>query len=438
MYNTYMSFLGIGSVKPGNKNPAYTPAVYTWNDKKSKETPFVQSAELELMKPAMFDDIKIVTTEKAYNFHFNTLSDYLEEIGYNQIDPIILKEDMSGEGQWEWFELILESIKDNTKLTVDLTHGYRSIPIIFSTALNFLQKAKNIVLEHVLYGAFDPGRDTAPIIDMKDFYNINLWADSVERIVEEADTRKMAELTSKVPDYQISQLNDQKFIALLEDLTNRIKNVDINNIHFVSRKVIDSIIRKMESTNKAEKILFELILKKYSELAGISQLNGMYTRDYFIIQLNLIALFNEHKLFMQSFTAMREFIGSLGLIGIKDAKYSNDKGRKLRRKYAEIFINMLRWKEKEWGYFDESHSFYKPENEKHAKELLPFYEQLKSIQLIDFLRTFVADLTKYRNRLDHAWSECSGFENEVIEKAPVFHADLSQVIKKLIEHKMLE
>ena len=36
----------------------------------------------------------------------------------------------------------------------------------------------------------------------------------------------------------------------------------------------------------------------------------------------------EHKLFMQAYTAMREFIGSIGLIKSEKAKINNNKGRK--------------------------------------------------------------------------------------------------------------
>lgn len=68
---------------------------------------------------------------------------------------IEIKEDFASEAQWSWFEAILSHIQEGDILTVDLTHGYRAISIIFSAAITFLQKAKNIKVNGVLYAALE-------------------------------------------------------------------------------------------------------------------------------------------------------------------------------------------------------------------------------------------------------------------------------------------
>jgi hypothetical protein len=288
----------------------------------------------------------------------------------------------------------------------------------------------------VFYGAFEKNREKAPIVDMKDFYSINIWADAVERLVEDADARKIAELSANVPEYQISQINDTALIEALSDLTNRIRNVDINNVHQSAFWVVNFIIQKKPDSSPVEKLLFNLLLNKYVELAGSKPLSGRYDKQYFEIQLELIKLFNEHKLYMQSFTAMREFIGSIGLIGIDKSKFDNSAGRKLRKKFSEIFINMYQHPEEKWNFFDK-HEGDDQGKEKHARELLPFYKRLQEIGIEPLLRDFIPEMTKFRNSLDHAWTEQSGFSNQVIEKAPDYYKKLQQVIEALVEHHIL-
>lgn len=437
MANVYVSFLGRGAKSGPYGEYRYIPARYSFEGKTSSATAFVQQAELELLKPVTFDRVIIATTQKAADSHFGSLAKELAESGYENTELVILDEDMSTEGQWRWFEKLLDTVHDNDELTIDLTHGYRSIPIVFSTAINFLQKAKNIVLEHVLYGAFEQNRETVPIVDMKDFYSINFWAEAVERIVEDADTRKMAELSGAVPEYQVSRLADEDLMKQLEDLTNRFRSVDVNNIHYSAKRMLDLILAKTNQATKMEKLLFTLVLDKYSGLAGELSLTGEYSKDYFTVQLDLIKLFNEHKLYMQSFTAMREIVGSIGLIGIDNSRFDNKTGRRLRKKYAELFINMMQHKEEDWGFFKTDHPFYTPENNKHAEELMPFYNKLKELGIEKKLRNFVLEMTRYRNRLDHAWTEVKGFDEAVITKAPVYHEKLEQVVNTLIEEEIL-
>jgi CRISPR-associated DxTHG motif protein len=436
MANVYFSFLGLGSKNSENGIYSYTPAVYSLNGHVSKKVDFVQEAELELLKPVIFDRVIIATTRKAADTHFEKLKSTLSQLGYSNVELLVLEEDMSVEGQWVWFEQILTNIGNKDELTVDLTHGYRSIPIIFSTAVNFMQRAKNITLNHVFYGAFGKNQTIVPIIDMKDFFTINMWADGFERLAEDADAGKIIEIATNVPEYQLTQVNDEVFIELIRDITNRIRNVDINNVPFSARHMIDNILQKKHDAGTVEALLFNLLFEKYHKLAGKKPLRGYYDKDYFYAQLELIKLYNEHKLYMQSFTAMREFIGSLGLIGIKASKYSNEKGRRNRRKYGEIFIGMMQWPEEEWIYFNQNHPKYTPENEKHAAELMSFYSRLKELGIVVLLREFVREMTYYRNRLDHAWTEWAGFDEKIIEKAPFYHMKLKEVVDKLNENNL--
>ena len=160
MRKVYLSFLGRGAFDKETKEYRYTPAVYELQGRKSKETEFVQAAEIGILGAANFDLFIVVATEVSRKAHFEGLERQLKDLGAKEISLIIIDEDMSAEGQWQWFEKILRHIEFGDEITVDLTHGYRSIPIVFSTAINFLQKARKISLQAVFYGVFEQARNS--------------------------------------------------------------------------------------------------------------------------------------------------------------------------------------------------------------------------------------------------------------------------------------
>lgn len=428
MGKVFLSFLGLGSQLKQTKQYDYSKTVFILNGLKSQETKFVQVAELQILGMSSFDKIIIVATQKSYDSHFNNISSQIQELGAADIIPLIIEEDMSPKGQWKWFEMILDNIDYGDELTIDLTHGYRSIPIVFSTAVNFLQKSKNITLGAVYYGAYEKNKGLAPIVDMKDFYIINEWAEAVSRLIEDADARKMAVVAQQTDSFQAGELNDEKLIKAFDDLTNTVRNVDINNVWAKAKKAIQLIKEKEENASITGKILLKLVMDKFVLIATDEPLSGQYDKPYFALQLQLISLLLEHKLFMQAYTVMREFIGSIGMIEIEKAKISNKKGRNQRHRFAETFIKMLQHEEKSWEFKDK-------ENE--VEILRPYYKKLKNNGIESIIRSFAKDLTDYRNSFAHAWTTRKEAKSDIQEKGYQFYDKLKEVMRLLEKNSML-
>ena len=427
MRNIYLSFLGLGSFKKNMEQYVYDETVYELNGKKSGKTEFVQVAEIQILGARSFDKIVIAATQKSHDTHFENLKSQLLQAGAKNISHLIINEEMTPEAQWKWFEQILEVIESGDNLTIDLTHGYRSIPIIFSTAVNFLQKARDITLNAVYYGAFEKEKKLAPIINMKDFYIINEWAEAVSRLVEDADARKVAEAASKSDPFQAGELRDHELIAAFEDLTNAVRNVDIHNVPEKAAKTIQLIENKEKNASITGKILLKLITDKFTSITADKPLNGRYDKAYFDIQLEIIRLLLEHKLFMQAYTAMREFIGSIGLIRIEKAKTNNSEGRKKRR-YAEVFINMFQIKKEKWNFKGK---------EAERDKLIPFYNELEKTGVESILGKFTGELADYRNGFDHAWSSKSKAYPDIEEKGQQFFKNLKKIVRLLEKNKIL-
>ena len=429
MSRIYLSFLGLGSFNKEKGRHEYSPTVYELNGKRSGKTEFVQVAEMEILGPESFDQVVVVTTHKAYDANFNNLKDQLKMLGIRDIHPLIIEEDMSAEGQWRGFEKVLDRISNGDALTVDLTHGYRSIPIVFSTAVNFLQRAKGIELKGVYYGAYEKDRGLAPIIDMKEFYAINEWAEAVSRLVEDADAGKLARVSDRAADFQASELNDEKLVRAFQDLTDTIRNVDVNRVAERADTALRLIKEKESAASPTGRILMGLVTEKFASLADAFPISGKYDAAYFTLQLRIIGLLLDHKLFMQAFTAMRELVASIGMIQVENAKVSNAAGRKKRFRFGEVFVNMMKIPEDEWRFEKQA--------EEDKNRLLPYYGKLKDIGAETVLRGFSKKLADYRNGFDHAWTAKQGPLPDIEEKGREFLDLLMEVIDTLKEHGIL-
>jgi hypothetical protein len=437
MRRVYLSFLGLGQYNKESGVYAYKPAVYELNGKKSGQTEFVQVAELAFAGTACFDAVFIIATQLSYDVHYKALSDQLAEFGVYPMS-IIIKEDMTSRGQWQWFESILARIEHGDRLTLDLTHGYRSSPIVLSAAVNFLQKARGISLEAVYYGVFEKVRELgyAPIIDMKDFYLINEWADGVSRLVEDADARKLAKVAEQTADFQLGELNDPALVKALESLTNTIRNVDVNSVARRATDAIRLITDKKKSASETGQILLDLVIDKFAALTISEPVSGKYDKVYFQIQLEIIQLLIEHKLYMQAYTVMREFLASIGMIEVPKVKVTNSDGRDRRKRFGEIFVNMLQYPEAKWAFGEKSAKINGRDMSQKDKDwdaLLPFYRKLEEIGILNVLHPFVSDLVNYRNGFDHAWTAKLEAYADIEEKGKTFFFQLEKIVGVLAQ-----
>lgn len=421
MNHVYLSFLGLGQKKKTG-GFGYHRTCYVLNGAKASETEFVQAAEIELLGADRFEKLVLVATEASKAAHYKALRRRLQALGAKKIHAVCVAEDMSPEGQWKWFEQVIGFIDAGDRLTVDITHGYRMIPVVFSTAIHFLQQARSVELAAVYYGAFEMSTDDGrtPVFDMKDFYRINRWADAVSRLVEDADARKLAEVAGRTSDFQIGELNDPELIRAFEALTATVRNVDINNVAAKVNAAIELIRMKKKDASVTGAILLDLVVDKFAGLATGEPFGGRYDRDYFHLQLEMIRLLLEHKLFMQAYTAMREFIGSIGMLAAGDAAMNDASGRKPGRSCAEVFVVMICYAPQQWDF---------PKRyEQVLATLRPFYERLGSLGLVDRLREFSDDLASYRNGFDHGWTAHGGAFDDIEVKGEYFLKQLSAIL----------
>jgi hypothetical protein len=132
----------------------------------------------------------------------------------------------------------------------------------------------------------------------------------------------------------------------------------------------------------------------------------------------------EHKLFMQAYTVMRELIASLVMIHFEREGMNNQKRKKKRPTYGELFIKFFEFPEEKWNFSG---------REKDLDRILPFYQELKANGVEEVLRSFTKDLGNYRNGFDHAWTAKAGAALDIPHKGQEFLENLISVRDRMAE-----
>lgn len=436
MAKVFVSFLGTGSPV---KDPGYDRATYDWPGKSETTVTvcFAQTAILKILEDKAgeegpVDRVVFLCTKESKEKHLLDLQEELQQHLATPPDPIVpeplVPTDMKAGNQWQWFEQLLNIVDQGDTLIIDFTHGMRAVPIVFSSAIGFLQRAKRVTLAHALYGWYDVAEKDKvhPIVDMRDFYVINDWAEAVARLADDADARKLGELAKTTGVEALQPLADENLIKAFEEMTDCIRNVDVNN---VGKKVGAALERVKQARNRvagSAHVMLDLVWKKFSTLATDYPPSGHYDLAYFQSQLEIISVLLEHRLFMQAFTAMREIVGSIGMAGLT-GKYikqmANADGRKYRNRFAEVFVNMMQYEPCDWSFSGQA--------ETDRQNLMPWFETLRKIGAEQELRRIVKPMVLTRNGFDHAWTARPEADAEVAEDGRRYFAVLRDVMEQI-------
>ena len=424
----FISFLGAGN---------YSKVQYAGS---KIETAYVQTAICEKNGTGFFDQLNILVTEKSKKKHWESL--YKELVGFQNnkqnIGCIEISEDLVKD-QWTWFEKVLALVEKGDELWFDMTHGFRAFSIVLSAALSFIQKTKGVKLQAVYYGAHEAANK--PIVDMANFYRINEWADGVSQLIETADASKIASLAQEASSDSFKSLKDKKLVSALEDLTGIIKNIDVNHLADKADNALSIIRNKMDDCSGADRQLLAMVADKFGDLASAYPLSGKYNGDYFELQLKLIEMLNKHGLYMQSFTVMRELIGSIGMLGTT-GKYAKKNmttkgGRRYRKAFGEIFITMCQNSEESWFYETDPEKFTKDKLEKYSVLKKFYFETLEPLKLTEQLQAIVRSMLKIRNGFNHAWVSEKKIDAELQEKAILFATTLGSVVNVMNQERII-
>lgn len=211
MSKVYISFLGTND---------YLPCIY-YRDKEGfqcENVRFVQEATIRYACSDWTSDdrILIFTTGEALKKNWRNnghvdhktkrclvrtgLKECIACVGLqSQVMRVEIPEGKSEEEIWEIFNIVFESLEKGDEVIFDITHAFRSIPMLAIVILNYSKVMKNVALRGVFYGAFEVlgsiyeakekplAERRVPIFDLTTYDQLLDWTVAVDRFVEAGD-----------------------------------------------------------------------------------------------------------------------------------------------------------------------------------------------------------------------------------------------------------
>jgi len=107
---------------------------------------------------------------------------------------------------WKIFELVFSKLEKGDEVYFDITHSFRSIPMLVMVLINYAKLLKNIKVKGIYYGAFEklgPAYEVknipienrfAPVIDLTSFSELQDWTNAANLFVNHGATEMMSEL----------------------------------------------------------------------------------------------------------------------------------------------------------------------------------------------------------------------------------------------------
>lgn len=245
MAKVFMSVLGTSE---------YVPAKYEMKGKISPPTPFVQEAYLHLTKDmwGKNDRIIIFLTPEArkknwesgfFNEGYQGLYERLKKLNLPaEISAIDFKNGSTEEEIMENFLTIVKNLKEDDEVVFDITHSFRSLPMLTLVALIYAGTLKNIKTTGIYYGAFEVlgypkyvkenipvEKRIAPIFDLTPYAHLIEWTFAVDEFLKYGMVERLHELIKdKVnPILKETKGKDQKARAV-RDLAQTLKNLVMN------------------------------------------------------------------------------------------------------------------------------------------------------------------------------------------------------------------
>jgi CRISPR-associated Csx2 family protein len=197
----------------------YVPCSYKHHDTTVvKETRFVQEATVSLCCRdwTKSDRVLIFTTEEAEKKNWlddghsdQRTKEPIKQQGLKSIlDALKLEVPVTNvkipEGKsereiWEIFQAIFDNLQEADEIVFDITHAFRSIPMLVMVVLSYAKVIKSVSLKGIYYGAFEVlgnprdvrklplAKRVAPIFDLTPFDHLFDWTVAIGVFVRSGD-----------------------------------------------------------------------------------------------------------------------------------------------------------------------------------------------------------------------------------------------------------
>jgi CRISPR-associated DxTHG motif protein len=289
----------------------YQPTTYQFNGKQSETSPYIIKAINDLFKP---DKTFVIMTEQAETAHKSNLEQVCE------FEMIPIKAGKNEQELWDMFQVVADIVPENQNIIIDVTHGFRSQPMLLLAIAVYLQVTKNVKVDYILYGAFDAKDENgiSPIFDLKPFLDLISWSFATDNFIKKGDATLLSELIINIHNQAYKSKNDYLPKGLksvgqkLSDMTKAFSVVRPQEILNIAKELPEKITQSYSDTDNLSKAKpFKSLLDKITEkFAKFSIDETVFSKSGINAQTEIIQYYLDTKQYQQAVTLSRELVVS--------------------------------------------------------------------------------------------------------------------------------
>lgn len=189
---TLLTFLGTGNYRPTTYRPCDFSSLHPLEEPGEISTTYFSVALARWVRP---ERIVIVTTPEASARHREPLSRELADFS-QQFLELPLQAGTESD-LWSYFQLLTDQLHDCEELIADITHGFRSTPVVTLLALSYLRVTNGLAVRGLYYGAFDAvpfEEPVKPTFDLSPFLELFQWTSAADSFLHTGDATRLGEL----------------------------------------------------------------------------------------------------------------------------------------------------------------------------------------------------------------------------------------------------
>jgi CRISPR-associated DxTHG motif protein len=303
-----LTFLGTGKLET---------VTYVWRDEqgeRSWETHLFPEAVARIFKPEEL--IVFVTPQAKAHKNFQTLA---QRLG-NLMQAVDIPEGKSEAELWELFKQVTSVVSEGDTILLDITHAFRSIPMVVFAVAAYLRRTKGVKIERIVYGAFDArdGNNRAPIFDLTPLLDLLDWLSGAEIFLQRSDAALLAERLGTVHRQAWQTRSGEDLPRRLQSVASKLHSFS-QALHLarpcdVMRHAHELLPMLTETASEAERwakpfaVILEQIRSETEKFAHDAP--DRLDKENLQKQLALIEHFVEKGLWMQATLLAREWVVS--------------------------------------------------------------------------------------------------------------------------------
>lgn len=235
--------------------------------------------------------------------YFQQLCEINKNFGFVTPRDIPIASGKSEPELWEIFDSISSNLGDNDEIVFDITHAFRSIPVLSFLIIAFLRETKHIKLKAIIYGAFEAqNRATkeTPVFDLTPFVELLDWMSATKQFKKNGDA-----------DFLVALLKDKGFESLadkigsISDGLKLLRPGQVMDGAFQLSKEVENAKSVMSDSSKPFVELIETVKDRYKTFALTNE------KERLKKELALAKWYFDNGLPAQSLILLREWVVSL-------------------------------------------------------------------------------------------------------------------------------